>query len=143
MPAAISLIFIDGARRRPVSAPGCDGAGLLRPAPEFLQVIKVADLGEHDVHEHIGQVHQDPLSAIHAFDPERSFPGEFAFLDHALRHRLDLPIGVATGDNHCVRDAGQLADVQNTDVPGLQILQGMYDSLGDLAAHSVLSVVRA
>src|ERR1700682_5096296 len=50
--------------------------------------------------------------------------------------RRDLPARFGGGDDQCVVEAGQLADIENRDVPGLDVFEGGDGSLLELGGSN-------
>src|SRR5262245_6032575 len=63
------------------------------------------------MHDHIGEIHQDPLPATKAFDGDRLDSQLGKILFDSLRDRLDLAVGPARADNKVVGDGSGLAHV--------------------------------
>jgi hypothetical protein len=81
------------------------------------------------VHDDVLQVDQHPLAvalALHAHWPEA---GLFGVLDDAIRDRAHVTVGVAAGDDHRVRNVGELVHVQHPDVHGFHLVERALDDL--------------
>src|SRR4026208_1316038 len=53
-------------------------------APHFLEVIKLAHRGMHDVHHHVAEVDQHPIARLLAFDPVHARADAAAALPHPV-----------------------------------------------------------
>src|SRR4029453_11538643 len=86
----------------------------------------------HDVDDDVAGVDQHPLGGLLALDADdcRACGRELG-ADRA-GERLHLPVGFGGGDNERVVQVGELADVEDGDVAGLDIVEGGYGDLGEL-----------
>ena len=66
-------------------------SGRLRLAPQFLEVVIIADGGLHDMHQHFAQIHQNPLAAFLAFSAMDFFATLLELDHHVVGKRLGLP----------------------------------------------------
>src|SRR3989441_11114067 len=63
-------------------------------------------------------------------------PRRFQRFAYMLRQRLHLPTRFGGGDDHGVVEAGQLADIENRDVPGFDVFEGGDGGFLDLGASN-------
>src|SRR5688572_19669677 len=112
--------LIQSGRRVPaaISRTRTAGSGVARAAlrgaqvPELLETVELPDPGQHDVHDQVLKVDQDPFPLPFALDAVGAVARLAATLDDAVGNRLDVPVRGAGGDDHRVGDVGQLAHVE-------------------------------
>src|SRR5438552_17133259 len=92
--------------------------------PQLLEVVIRTCRGLHDVHDDIAAVDKHPFTGLLAFDADDDRTGFFQRFAYMLRQRLHLPTRFGGGDDHGVVEAGQLADIENRDVPGFDVFEG-------------------
>ncbi len=127
--------FLDvGGPNRDGRAPGRGGrrrAGVV-DRPEFLQRIKSACARQHDVYQHIRQIHQNPLGIPLPFHAQWCDTGFFGLDVHGVRKGFDMSAGGAGGDDHVVSDGGFPRYVDGGDVSRLGIVQSVENHLQQL-----------
>src|SRR5690606_12301683 len=96
-------------------------------APDFLQVVVLADGGLHDVHHDVAQVHHDPYAGILAFDRDAGQLERPPAVGDAGSERAGLAVRGGARDHHPVELAGQVRGVEDPDVLRLDVFQGVYD----------------
>src|SRR5918911_418352 len=69
-------------------------------APDFLEVVKVAHGGMHDVHHHVAEVHQHPFAVRFPFDAVHARAVFAHLLLHIVGERFDLPRRITARDDH-------------------------------------------
>ena len=79
--------------------------------------------GLHDVDDDVPAVDQHPLAGLLAFDADDRGAGLLELVAHVVRERLDLPVGLGGRDDQRVEEAGELADVEDGDVAGLDVVE--------------------
>ena len=79
------------------------------------------------MHHHITQVHQYPLSGVTAFHTEHRGACLTYLVVHALRERPSLAVAGAAGNHHAVKQAGYWPSVEDLNVLGFHIFQGIYN----------------
>src|SRR4051812_21701976 len=97
--------------------------------PQALEAIELAYSRQHDVHDDVLQVDQHPLAIALAFHAHRPEAGLLGVLDDAVRDRAHVTIGIAAGDDHRVRNVGELVHVQHADVHGFHLIERALDNL--------------
>src|SRR5258705_12610270 len=92
-------------------------------APHFLEVVKLAHRGMHDVHDHVAEVDQHPFARLLALDAVHARAELADALLHAVRQCSDLPIGVAARDHHALEHRRHARGVEDDDVAALDVLE--------------------
>ena len=96
------------------------GAGV----PQLFEVVVRAHRGLHDVDDDVAAVDEHPFAGLLAFDADDRGAGLLELVAHVVGERLHLPVGVGAGDDQRVVETGELADVEDLDVAGLDVLEG-------------------
>ncbi|MEN9772708.1 MAG: hypothetical protein RJA58_1351 [Pseudomonadota bacterium] len=86
----------------------------------------VACDGLHDVYDHIPQVHQHPLAGVRPFHAQHGGADLSNLVVHAFCECTGLAVAGATGEHHAVEEGGDGGGVENLDVLGFYVLQGIY-----------------
>src|SRR5205085_8583686 len=71
-------------------------------APDLLEVVELARRRMHDVHDHVAEVHQDPLAARFALDAIDAGAEDRELLLQVIGERPDLPGRIAARDDHAL-----------------------------------------
>ena len=82
--------------------------------------------GLHDVYDHIAQVHQHPLTGIRSFHAQHRGSGLSNFVVHAFCECAGLAVAGTTGEHHAVEEGGDGGGVEDLDVLGFYIFQGIH-----------------
>src|SRR3954449_11599226 len=91
-------------------------------APQLLEAVELAHLGDEDVDDDVEVVHQDPARLAGALDTARQLAVVLleALVDRVV-DRLGLAVGVARADDEEVRVARHAAQVEHGEVEGLLV----------------------
>ena len=99
--------------------------GLGFAPPEFFELIKIAGLRFHDMHNDIAQINEHPLAGSLALDAERLGGGFRGFFGHMARQRPDMPFGSAAGYDHEIGHAGFASHINYGDIVAFAVIEGV------------------
>lgn len=101
--------------------------------PEAFEVVKLTLFFTEDVNKDVAVVHQDPAAGRFAFDGNRE-PTVFLFdrLAHTVGNCLDLAVAVSGADDEKIGDDHVGAEVEENDVLGFLVFDGINDVVGKL-----------
>src|SRR5262245_2016729 len=86
--------------------------------PESFQVVELPHRLIEDMDDHIGEIHQHPLTSEDTLDRERRKTGLTEVFFDSLRDALDLTIGSAGANDEIVGDGGDLTNLHQDKVVG-------------------------
>src|SRR6266508_2345179 len=110
-----------------------------RIAPQTLEAIERALLGDERVHDHVAEVDEHPAAAAQPLDAERTAARLRRLLHDALRDPLDLTLAASAEDHEQVGDRRDLRYVHDDDVLGLLVGSDIDDEVSE-RARAQLSV---
>ena len=91
--------------------------------PQLFEVVVPAHGRLHDVHDNIRAVDQDPLPALLTLDTHYRRACRLHGIAHVQRQCVHLPVGLGGGNDQRVVQAGELADIEQRDVAGLDVFE--------------------
>ena len=97
--------------------------------PELFEVVVRAHGGLHDMNDDLAGVDQHPFTRLLALDAEDRRAGLLQLVADVVRERLHLPVGFGGGDDERVVKTGELTDVEDGNVAGLDVFEGGYCGL--------------
>ena len=100
--------------------------------------------GLHDVHDHIAQVHEYPLTGVRSFHAQHRGAGLSNFVVHAFRECAGLAVAGTTGEHHAVEEGGDGGGVEDLNVLGFYIFQGIHHEelqAGEISVQGVAPLV--
>src|SRR3954452_3906102 len=106
-------------------------------APQLLEAVELAHLGDEDVDDHVEVVHEDPAGLVRALDTARQLAVVLleALVDRVV-DRLGLAVGVAGADDEEVGVARHAAEVEHVELDRLLVRRIGGGELGEaLGAH--------
>src|SRR5690606_18273569 len=125
----------------PAGAVSCLGGSATGLTPQAFKVVEVPGLIGHNVDHYVDQVDQRPVGRRPAFGAVRTQAGGFGFFFHITGYGGDMTVGGTGGDNHPVGDGGTAANVEDGDIQGLQVFQGVNHQVFHLLClHQILSI---
>ena len=92
--------------------------------PELFEVVVRAHGRLHHVDDDVAAIDEHPFAGFFAFDAEDRGARFLELVADVMRERLHLPIRIGAGDDEAVVETGELADVEDLDVAGLDVLEG-------------------
>ena len=109
--------------RRSVTPPRAAARGAAG-FPQLFEVVVRTNRRLHDVDDDVAAIDQHPFAGLLAFDADDRGTGFLQPVAHVVGERLRLPVGFGAGDDQGIVEAGELADVEDLDVAGLDVLEG-------------------
>jgi len=97
--------------------------------PELFEVVEITRLLAHDMHDHVTEVDQHPVTELLAFNANAPHTVTTQGFRDLVGAGLHMPIRGAGGDYHVVREIADLADIEYRDILRLGVLQGILDPL--------------
>jgi hypothetical protein len=91
--------------------------------PEFLKIVIGAHPWLHYVHYDVAQIDQYPFPRVLAFHAAYAGAGLFRLFLHVAGESFGLAGGMGAGDDHAIELRGEVRDVENRDIHGLDILE--------------------
>ena len=111
------------------------GLGLkedLLAAPDLLEVVVVADVGLQGVDNDRSEVDEHPLARVAALDAEDLAAGLLDGGGDGVREGAGLAARRARGDDHALELIGERLGVEDLDVTGLDVLEGVHGGFDKL-----------
>ena len=76
------------------------------------------------MHHHIPEIDQHPFGLLLALDPERPYAPPGRLCHDLVGECAHLAVGATARDDHEIGDVGEGADVEHSDIDGLDLVQG-------------------
>src|SRR5258708_4229803 len=104
-----------------------------RVAPQPLELVELALLGDERVHDDISEIDEDPSPAAVPLDADRHAARGLRLLDDAIGDRLHLTFAATAAQDEEVGDGRDLGHVHDEDVFGLLVARRLDDEIGHCA----------
>ena len=96
-------------------------------APNFFQVVILANRGLHDVHHHSTAVNDDPFAVFFTFDAGFAKSGFAHFIAHTGCQGFGLAVRGAASNDDPLEQCRQMLGIEHLDVLRLDVLQTVND----------------